>query len=85
MKEIIINCAAIQNPRQLHRALAEALNFPQWYGSNLDALHDCLTAIAADTQLTLTHFAAIGTFANGFRRVLQDAENENRHFFVTFQ
>jgi len=85
MKEIIIDCAAIQNPRQLHRALAEALNFPQWYGSNLDALHDCLTAIAADTQLTLTHFAAIGTFANGFRRVLQDAENENRHFFVTFQ
>ena len=85
MKEIIIDCAAIQNPRQLHRVLAEALNFPQWYGSNLDALHDCLTAIAADTQLTLTHFAAIGTFANGFRRVLQDAENENRHFFVTFQ
>ena len=85
MKEIIIDCAAIKNPRQLHRALADALAFHQWYGSNLDALHDCLTEIAADTQLTLTHFAAMGTFANRFRRVLRDAENENPHFQLRIQ
>ena len=85
MKYAMIDGSTVTSMADVHTSLTQQLSFPEWYGSNLDALHDCLTAIAADTQLTLTHFAAIGTFANGFRRVLQDAENENRHFFVTFQ
>ena len=28
---------------QAHRYLAEALDFPAWYGENLDALYDLLT------------------------------------------
>ena len=27
----------------LLKQLGEALNFPDWYGANFDALHDCLT------------------------------------------
>jgi RNAse (barnase) inhibitor barstar len=35
-------------PREAHagavlKQLGEALNFPDWYGANFDALHDCLT------------------------------------------
>ena len=30
----------------LHRELANALAFPDYYGHNLDALHDCLTDVA---------------------------------------
>lgn len=26
-----------------HRQIAEALEFPDWYGGNLDALFDCLS------------------------------------------
>ncbi|MEU4768224.1 barstar family protein [Actinosynnema sp. NPDC023794] len=27
-------------------AIAEALSFPDWFGHNLDALHDCLTDLS---------------------------------------
>lgn len=85
MRQITINCAAITTPRQLHKALSEALEFPQWYGKNLDALHDCLTELSDETQLTLLHFGTLGSFSGGFRRVLQDCEDENTHLRVFFK
>jgi ribonuclease inhibitor len=42
MKEITIHGAAIANAEQLHQQLAEQLDFPAWYGNNLDALWDML-------------------------------------------
>ena len=83
MKEITINCCGLESPRALHRALAEALDFPDWYGCNLDALHDCLTEISGDIHLTLLHLDSLGIFANSFYRVLQDAVDENPHLQVT--
>lgn len=85
MKEITIDCEGIGTARQLHQALAEQLDFPDWYGGNLDALHDLLTAITEDTGLTLLHLETLGRAALGFRRVLHDAEKENPHFNVTIQ
>ena len=40
--------APVKIPRGRHsgallKQLGEALNFPDWYGANFDALHDCLT------------------------------------------
>lgn len=85
MKQITIDCTGLDNPRVLHRTLAEQLSFPDWYGSNLDALHDLLTAITEDTRLTLLHFTTLGSFGNSFRRVMNDAELENPHFEVNFR
>lgn len=83
MKEILIDCTHIDGPRELHRVIAREMCFPDWYGDNLDALHDLLTAIAEDTELKLVHFDALPAFTNGFRRVLKDSEQENPHFHVT--
>ncbi len=83
MKQVTISCIRIDTPRQLHAALAEALEFPRWYGCNLDALHDCLTAISEETELILTGFSSLPGFANGFRRVLADCEEENHNLTVT--
>lgn len=82
MKEVTIDCAAITNSKDFHQALASDLSFPEWYGNNLDALHDCLSSICEDTRLTLLHFGDLGRFSMGFRLVLEDAENENPHLFV---
>ena len=74
MKTITIDCASAENSRALHRLFADALNAPDWYGHNLDALHDLLTGICEETNLTLLN---LGDFAKGFRRVLQDSQEEN--------
>jgi ribonuclease inhibitor len=83
MKEITINCAAIGTMGEMHDLLARELNFPEWYGRNLDALHDCLTAISEDTQLTFLHFPALPFPTVGLLRVLRDSENENPHLEIS--
>ena len=34
-----------------HDYLMEALNFPEYYGKNLDALYDCLCEISCEIEL----------------------------------
>lgn len=38
-----VNLENARNVPGFIRALKRDLNFPDWFGSNLDALHDCLT------------------------------------------
>ena len=45
MTELILNGKEIRTQEELHRCFAITLNFPEWYGGNLDALFDCLTDI----------------------------------------
>lgn len=58
MKKITIDCTPIETPAQLHEQMAQALNFPDWYGNNLDAMFDCLTEVE-DTELTLHNWHAL--------------------------
>lgn len=85
MKEIHIDVQNLDTPGQLHELLRRQLSFPDWYRPNLDALHDCLTAICEDTHLYVSNFSALPPIFRGFYLVLQDAEDENSHFYVTFQ
>ena len=62
-----------------HEILARELDFPPYYGRNLDALHDCLTDLSADTVIILAESA------NADPRliaVLRDAAEENPHLRV---
>lgn len=38
-----------------HDYLKEALNFPDYYGKNLDALYDCLCEIGVETEIILVN------------------------------
>lgn len=51
MEEKIIDCSSICTKEDLHRVFRETLSFPDWYGNNLDALHDCLTEISGKVRL----------------------------------
>ncbi len=83
MKEITINCANIGTIAEMHELLARELNFPGWYGCNLDALHDCLTAICEDTRINFLHFPALPFPSAGLLRVLRESENENPHLEIS--
>ena len=85
MNCITIDCAAVSSREEFHRILAERLAFPAHYGHNLDALHDCLTAITADTHLILENWGALPPAFRGFQVVMNDTEDENPHWIVTFR
>ena len=83
MKEIAINCARIGTMAEMHEILSRELSFPEWYGRNLDALHDCLCGICEETQLTFLHFPALPFPAAGLLCVLRDSEQENPHLEIS--
>lgn len=84
MKEILINCAEIRSMAEMHDVLARKLNFPEWYGRNLDALHDCLTSLCEETKITFLHFPALPFRSAGLLNVLRDSESENQKLEVSF-
>ena len=51
MKETTIDCSLVRSREDLHRLFQESLCFPEWYGSNLDALYDCLTEISGKVRI----------------------------------
>ena len=77
MNEITIDCTTVASMAEIHEILARELNFPEWYGRNLDALHDCLTALCQETKITFLHFPALPFRSAGLLNVLRDSENEN--------
>ena len=86
MRYAIIEGAAVGSMDRLHRLLAEQLDFPAWYGGNLDALYDCLTDLMEETSIILLHNLALaetlGTGYGRFCRVLTDAAAENPNLHI---
>lgn len=86
MKKVIINCAEINSRYQLHEKLADALSFPEWYGRNLDALHDILTDFSEDTLITFSDFVILeenlGRYALLLKKVVLDASEENEKVHI---
>ena len=60
-----------------HDSLAEAFGFPEYYGRNLDALHDCLCEIGEETAIVMTDMDEENPDARPFLDVLADSAREN--------
>jgi len=79
MKRVTLSAAEWTTPEKAHAALAQALAFPEYYGNNLDALHDCLTTLG-DAQLVITGCAQASAQMEkwpGFLAVFCDSAEEN--------
>ena len=59
--------------------LGHALAVPEWWGNNLDALHDCLTGLGRPVRLVLHNREDMESSPFGLRllRVLNDSAAEN--------
>ena len=84
MKYVFLDGEKITSPAELHRAFAEALDLPEYYGKNLDALHDCLTeqegpvtVIAVNTALLKER---LGRKWKPFLRLMDDLRDEEPGF-----
>ena len=87
MRTITLDLERMTSVTALHKYLHSALALPAHYGANLDALYDCLTEIAAPTQLIvpadITDNEKLGWYGEQLLQVLQDAAEENENLQVT--
>ena len=87
MKKILLDLNLVKNREQLHDYLALTMEFPDYYGRNLDALYDVLTAITEDTCIGIfcgerTDIPVV--HVNRVKKVFKDAEQDNKHLCVIF-
>ena len=87
MKIVTIDCAGIQTSAAFHSALAQDMNFPEYYGKNLDALFDCLTEHREDLELVLNNYHQLAYHLKDYSEkalyVFHQACLENPHLKVT--
>ena len=81
MRFLTIDCSGITDKAGFHEAVAQVLEFPSWYGKNLDALHDCLTEVFTDTQLQFENWnlleEALGHYTAAIQWAMTHAAEEN--------
>lgn len=81
MRTIYLELNKMTGINEFHEHIAELLNFPRYYGKNLDALYDCLTDITTETQIVFPQQATseeyLGSYAGKVLGVLEDAAADN--------
>ena len=86
MKTLILDGALIESMADVHTRFAEELDFPEWYGRNLDALYDSLTDVAEDVTVQIVNASALEAALDWrYQRlllVLRDAAEENPHILL---
>ena len=82
MRKYTIDGAAMLTRESAHAELKRALELPEYYGANLDALYDCISTM--DAELTLIHPApmldALKTYGCDLLRAFYEAAEENPGF-----
>lgn len=88
MKMILIDMEEINSFDEIHDIFQERLEFPEWYGRNLDALYDCLTDVTDDLYICIDHCNLLTERfpekATAFLELLENLEEENSHIFCLF-
>ena len=72
-----------ENIQQTYEELKKQMTLPEYFGNNLDALHDCLTECAEPIELTLIPGEKKEeSWVAAFGRVCMDAAEENSKISV---
>ena len=77
--KIILDLKDAQTPLEAQERLQSALNFPEYYGKNLDACYDMLTTWEhpAEFSLKLPKDGDMGAYGKRLQNVFEDAAAAN--------
>ena len=82
-----LNGLEMTDRQRTHEYLAEQLQFPDYYGKNLDALYDLLTERKESLEVRFIHSqemkAQLGAYGSALLQTMQEAENDNLSFILT--
>lgn len=88
MRTIVLDGAYMTSKEEAHNYLAKKLTLPDYYGKNLDALHDCLLDIHTPTNIVIynrkTLESALELYANIMVGIFIHASKENDFIKVFF-
>lgn len=82
MQTLIIDGQDLYGKKDLHDHIAKALDFPSYYGANLDALNDMLASLQEVTNIYLLNLDALADhIGSGYTKklvkLLLDVEEKN--------
>lgn len=81
MKQITLDGNVLADAAKVHNYLKELLEFPEYYGNNLDALYDCLTDLN-DVEITINTPEEDGAVFQKILRIFKAAARENNSIQV---
>jgi len=89
MRTIVLDGSLMATREEAHAYLSRRLGLPDYYGNNLDALYDILSAdLMEPTRLVLYRREALvqslGAYSAALLAALADAARENPHLQVVF-
>ncbi|MBR4434815.1 MAG: barstar family protein [Clostridia bacterium] len=89
MKTVFLDGNRIETAEMMHAEFKAALDFPEWYGNNLDALHDLLTESTEPIGVILVNTdklsEALGRRWTALLRLLVDLKRSRERFYVLME
>lgn len=88
MKTYEIDLTGVDTYGEFHNRMSNALSFPEYYGNNLDALHDMLTECGEETVITFLHTEemreALPAYVEKLEKLFADAMQETKGLQIEF-
>lgn len=89
MKEIRLNGNKMLDKASTHAYLKQKLDFPDYYGENLDALWDLLVTDFCPKKITIYRPGAIienlGAYGEAIINLFQEAAKENKYIQLNIE
>lgn len=84
--KLVLDGNLIKDKEMLHNHMEKTLDFPEWYGGNLDALYDCMTDLMEELDVEFLNWDRmeenLGDYAGKVLRVLRDAAEMNLNILL---